>query len=267
MRFILYQNAAQWSNPVASITNIEEGLLSLKDSWRKGDILVLPEMFSTGFITEESQLSNRNHLIENQEYTLDWMQRFSQENLVSVMGSIPYWNGEHLFNRLFVIDEGNKVGQTEHGPYNKRHLFGIAGENRMYTAGKERVIVNKGQLRLNLSICYDLRFPVWLRNRGDYDVLVCVANWPVARATAWRALLVARAIENQCFVVGVNRVGVDQTKTLYSGGSLAVGPDGVILEEMGDTEGYRCFEPDVEFLNKFRRAYPFLKDADDFNLY
>jgi len=266
MRFILYQNAAQWGNPVASIQNLEEGLLSLKGSWRKGDILVLPEMFSTGFITEESLLSDRNQLIENQDYTLGWMRKFAQENLVSVMGSIPYWNGELLFNRLFMIDEGNEVRHKEFPHYNKRHLFGIAGENRMYTPGKERVIVDKGEWRLNMSICYDLRFPVWLRNRGDYDVLVCVANWPVARATAWRALLIARAIENQCYVLGVNRVGIDGTQTSYGGGSLVVGPDGLVLEEMDDAEGYLTFEPDVHFLNKFRRAYPFLKDADDFRL-
>ena len=266
MRFIVYQNAAQWGNPVASIQNLEEGLLSLKGSWRKGDILVLPEMFSTGFITEESLLSDRNQLIENQDYTLGWMRKFSQENLISVMGSIPYWNGEFLFNRLFIIGEGNKATQMEHPYYNKRHLFGIAGENNMYTPGRERVIVKKGDWRLSLSICYDLRFPVWLRNRGDYDILVCVANWPLARATAWRVLLIARAIENQCYVLGVNRVGIDGTQTPYSGRSLVVGPDGLVLEEMDDTEGYLSFEPDLHFLNKFRRAYPFLKDADDFYL-
>jgi len=266
MRFILYQNAAQWGDPVASIQNIEGGLLPLKGVWKNGDILVLPEMFSTGFVTEESKCSDINQLIVNQEYTLDWMRRLAQKNLISVIGSLPYWNGEFLFNRLFVIDEGNKDGQMEYAHYNKRHLFGIAGENRMYTPGKERVIIDKGDWRLNLSICYDLRFPVWLRNQGDYDILICVANWPIARATAWRALLVARAIENQCYVLGVNRVGIDGTQTLYGGGSLAVGPDGTILEEMKDAEGFLCFEPDIHYLNKFRRAYPFLKDADDFSL-
>ncbi|NBV04482.1 MAG: nitrilase family protein [Cytophagia bacterium] len=266
MRFILYQNAAHWCDSVTSIQNIEDGLFSLKGSWREGDILVLPEMFSTGFITDESQWSDRIQLIENQEYTLSWMQRFAQENRIIVIGSMPYWNGENLFNRLYVVEETMKENKKDFEHYNKRHLFGIAGENRMYTPGNERKIITKEDLRLNLSICYDLRFPVWLRNRGEYDVLVCVANWPVARSTAWRSLLIARAIENQCFVVGVNRVGLDGTKTLYGGGSLAVGPDGVILGEMDDTETYCLFEPDVSFLHTFRRAYPFLKDADDFSL-
>lgn len=107
-----------------------------------------------------------------------------------------------------------------------------------------------------MSICYDLRFPVWLRNRGDYDVLVCVANWPVARSTAWRALLIARAIENQCYVLGVNRVGIDGTQTPYGGGSLVVGPDGVILEEMNDTETY-CLLSQT-FLSCIRTVGPIL---------
>lgn len=255
MRFILYQNAAYWCDSVTSIQNIEDGLFSLKGSWREGDILVLPEMFSSGFITDESQWSDRTQLIENQEYTLSWMQRFAQENRISVIGSIPYWNGVNLFNRLYVVEGTIKENKEGFEHYNKRHLFGIAGENRMYTPGNERKIITKEDLRLNLSICYDLRFPVWLRNRGEYDVLVCVANWPVARAMA-ESLLIARAIENQCFVVGVNRVGLDGTKTLYGGGSLAVGPDGVILVEMNDTETY-CLLSQT-FLSCIRTVGPIL---------
>ena len=113
MRFILYQNAAHWCDSVTSIQNIEDGLFSLKGSWREGDILVLPEMFSTGFITDESQWSDRIQLIENQEYTLSWMQRFAQENRISVIGSIPYWNGENLFNRLYVVEETIKENKED----------------------------------------------------------------------------------------------------------------------------------------------------------
>lgn len=262
MRFILYQNAAEWFNPKASIQNIEAGLSSMKGSWKAGDLLVLPEMFSTGFVTDESQLSDINQIIENQEYTLDWMWRFAQDYFVGVMGSMPHWDGEFLRNRLFVV----QYDKEESVHYDKRHLFGIAGEKTMYSPGRERIICSKEPWRMNLAICYDLRFPVWLRNRGDYDILVCVANWPVARALAWRSLLIARAIENQCYVVGVNRVGIDGTATVYGGGSLVVGPDGVVLEEMDEREGFAFFEPDSQALKIFRRAYPFLRDADNFTL-
>lgn len=262
MRFILYQNAAHWFDPISTIQNIEEGLFSMKGSWQKNDILVLPEMFSTGFVTESSHLSDKTQVIKNQEYTLNWMCRFSQEHQITVTGSLPYWNGELLFNSLMIIKEGNKSPIF----YNKRHLFGIAGEKLMYSAGGDRTIYNSGEWRMNLSICYDLRFPVWLRNKNDYDILICIANWPVGRANAWRSLLIARAIENQCYVFGVNRVGNDSTGTIYSGGSLVVGPDGVVLHEMNDDVGFLCFEPDASFLSKFRRAYPFLKDCDDFTL-
>lgn len=262
MRFVLYQNSAQWLDPETSIKGIESGFQGGGFVLRSGDCLVLPEMFSTGFVTESSLLTDIDQIIKNQEYTLSWMNKFSAEYGITVMGSMPYWENHLLYNRFFLVDAGNKESNT----YNKRHLFGIAGEKNNYTAGQKRVILDKQGWRVNLSVCYDLRFPVWLRNRGDYDVLVCVANWPVSRELAWKSLLVARAIENQCYVVGVNRVGTDSTGTAYGGGSLVVGPDGAVLVALNDQEGPGFFEPDMNFLQKYRRAYPFLGDADDFSL-
>lgn len=262
MKFILYQNAAQWLDPINSVKKIEEGLISLENLWEAGDVLVLSEMFSTGFVTDPQILTNRKQITENQEYTLNWMRGFSQKNKITIVGSIPYCEGKLLFNRMFVAgEEADKEIW-----YDKRHLFGLAGEKTSYTPGDMRVIFDKGGLRINLSICYDLRFPVWLRNRGDYDILICVANWPTARSVAWRSLLIARAIENQCYVVGVNRVGIDGKNIAYGGGSLVVGPDGATLIEMNENEGIGFFRPDPDFLKKYRRAYPFLSDADEFSL-
>jgi predicted amidohydrolase len=262
MRFVLYQNAAQWLDPENSIRKIETGLMPAEFNLRPGDCLILPEMFGTGFVTAPAPWSDKEQTIKNQEYTLNWMIRFSGQLGVTILGSMPYLDGALLYNRMYAVDAGTKNPIF----YNKRHLFGIAGEKDHYTAGDRRIILQKEGWRINLCICYDLRFPVWLRNKGDYDILVCIANWPVTRELAWKSLLIARAIENQCYVVGVNRVGTDATGTVYAGGSLAVGPDGTLLAEMNHLEGLQFFEPDAHFLQKYRRAYPFLGDADNFSV-
>jgi omega-amidase len=151
------------------------------------------------------------------------------------------------------------------GCYDKRHLFGFAGEDKHYTAGKDRKIAQVNGWRINLQVCYDLRFPVWARNRGDeYDVLLYVANWPAPRSLAWKTLLQARAIENQCFVVGVNRVGQDAKGNDYLGESSVFGPMGEQLWQQAGTEAVQTLTLDKEILDQTREKLPFLKDADNF---
>jgi predicted amidohydrolase len=262
MKFILVQNSAIWQDSKQTIYALEKILRGVGPLLSPGSCLLLPEMFNTGFVTESDYLLNHTQLVKDQEDTLDWMSAFAFNHQMYVLGTIPYWGGQSLTNRMFVIGDQHEEALW----YDKRHLFGIAGEKTHFKPGEKRVIWHKNGIRINLSICYDLRFPVWLRNRGDYDVLICLANWPLTRALAWKAMLVSRAIENQCYVIGVNRVGIDGTDTAYGGGSLVVGPDGHVLVELDDREGCCHFEPDMEFLAKYRRAYPFLQDADKFSL-
>ena len=147
-----------------------------------------------------------------------------------------------------------------------KHLFGLGAEKELITAGSERVSFPFNKWKINLQICYDLRFPVWMRNTDSVDLILIVANWPAPRVQAWRSLLVARAIENQCFVVGVNRLGVDGNGLDYTGDSLVVDPTGNILLDAGNKPGMYSIELDYDFIADFRNKFPFLKDADQFNL-
>jgi len=168
--------------------------------------------------------------------------------------------GGFLYNRMYMVHGNVQSNQF----YDKKHLFSLAGEHLHFSPGSKRVCWEHNGWSMMPSICYDLRFPVWLRNQKDYHVILCVANWPKSRSLAWRSLLVARAIENQAYIVGVNRVGTDGTGTVYEGSSMVVGPDGAILVQMGDQEGLCSVGIDAHVLAVFRRAYPFLADADNF---
>jgi predicted amidohydrolase len=165
------------------------------------------------------------------------------------------------YNRLLWVEPG---GQVRH--YDKRHLFAPGGEDRRYSAGTERRVFNYPGWRVCPQICYDIRFPVWCRSRGDYDLLLVVANWPSARAGAWCSLLQARAIENQCYVVAVNRVGEDGHGKRYPGGSVVFDPMGEALLELGDSEGLGAQALDLERVAAVREQLPFQRDADDFEL-
>jgi predicted amidohydrolase len=262
VRLILVQNQAVWLNAAASLRAVEDLLQPYvkenDQSLTEKTCVVLPEMFASGFVVDLSDSSTRDQLSLDQDTVLQWMKDFSTREGIWIAGSIPYENRGTWTNRLILVGNGSVYG------YDKRHLFALAGENEWYKAGTERQMVDLDGWKVLLSVCYDLRFPVWLRQKGDYQCLFCVANWPQARATAWRALLVARAIENQCYVVGVNRVGHDFYGIYYAGGSMVVGPDGAVLLEMNELEGVGTCTIEADWLQKYRRAYPFWKDADAF---
>lgn len=219
------------------------------------DLIVLPEMFTTGF--SMNALGNAE---EPGGPTEQWMLGIARQRDCAITGSIAVRAGEGVYNRmLFATPEGVEF-------YDKRHLFRMAGEDKRYQSGGRRVIVQWRDWRINLQVCYDLRFPVFSRNREDYDLLLYVANWPQQRRYHWRQLLIARAIENLACVVGVNRIGADARGLVYSGDSLAVAADGGILWDARSENGAAQVVLDGAALLNYREGFPCQLDADRFQL-
>ena len=217
------------------------------------DLYVLPEMFATGFMVDGA--------VENGQRILNWMQQQSRRLDAAVAGSIAIKDDEgNPRNRLFFV---RPDGSFDY--YDKHHLFTMAGENKQYLAGHQRVIVEWRGVRFLLQVCYDLRFPVFSRNRGDYDAIIYVANWPSSRSEVWHTLLRARALENQSFVVGANISGDDTGICYHAGDSAIINAYGHTLAQCtpGRVESAAA-ELDMESLQHFRKKFPVLADADDF---
>ena len=222
------------------------------------DLYVLPEMFSTGSDMEPDLVAEPLG-----GPSLQWMQRKAAEMGAAICGSVA--TAVELFtftNRLYFVTPDGKVTS-----YDKRHLFTYGGEAEHYTAGHDRVVATWKGVRFLLEVCYDLRFPVWSRYRGDYDAIIYVANWPVKRRSSWDVLLQARAAENQCYVVAANRVGTDQLGCDYDGGSVIVHPYGHVLVCARDREeSVMITDIDMDKLCDYRSKFPALVDADEFIL-
>ena len=214
-----------------------------------------PEMFATGFVTEPWRTA-----LPDEEELLAWMRRTARRYATALAGSAVVRSGDRFANRFFFV---RPAGGAER--YDKRHLFSIGGEDAHFVAGRRRVVVEYGGLRFLPLVCYDLRFPVWCRCRSDYDAILCVASWPAPRREVWRTLLRARAIENQCYVVGVNRTG-DDPWNHYAGDSAVVDFKGTPLCEADASEGVFTARLDREALDRFRTKFPAWRDADDFLL-
>ena len=257
MIITLIQTAPVWGNPAAS-RSAAEALLERADAGT--DLIVFPEMFSTGFISEPEGVAEPGG-----GDTLPWMRRVAAERDCAVAGSVAVGDGGRFVNRFFFVFPD---GTVRH--YDKRHLFSYGSEHLHFTAGEERVVVSWRGVRILLQVCYDLRFPVFARNRAvdgeaDYDLILYVASWPTARIGAWDILLRARAIENQCYVAGVNRVGNDPLNR-YCGHSAAIGPTGDVLGPCREgEEDVVNAVLDMEALKAFRSRFPVLKDADPFS--
>lgn len=224
----------------------------------KTDLAILPETFSTGFSMNVEQLGE-----PNTGKTMLTVKQWAKEYNIAVAGSfIAADNGKYYNRAFFITPEGDEYY------YNKHHLFRMGNENKHYTAGTERLIVNYKDWNICLMVCYDLRFPVWSRNvNNEYDLLIYCANWPDSRKKVWKILLEARAIENMCYVCGVNRVGVDGTGTSYCGDSLIISPKGKKLANAGKREETtRTYALDKTELNEFRTKFPCWADADAFTL-
>lgn len=220
-------------------------------------LYVLPEMWATGFDTSSRPLPET---IREHQAALDWMRRAARERRAWMAGSLAVTEGGQLFNRLYLVRPDGTADT-----YDKRHLFTYGGEDRAFTAGRHRVIAAVGPWRVLLQTCYDLRFPVFARNRNDYDLILYVANWPESRSHAWDILLRARAIENQCYVCGVNRAGRDPL-CAYAGGSALIDAYGHAVATVGTAEGTASALPDRAALLRFRGKFPVLRDADPFHM-
>jgi omega-amidase len=263
----IIQTHLHWENKVANLQMLEEKINSIKE---KTEIIVLPEMFSTGFSMKPELLAETMDGV-----TIQWMKRITAEKKIILTGSLIIEEEGKYFNRLvWMLPTG------QYGTYDKRHRFAYAGEDEHYSAGTKRLIASAKGWKINLQVCYDLRFPVWARQtpltpnpspqveRGEtapeYDVLIYVANWPERRIHAWKTLLQARAIENQCFVAGVNRVGNDGNTIYHSGESMIIDPMGEVLYTKKDEEDIFTIHLDKAQLDNVREKLPFLKDADGF---
>ncbi len=249
----LVQTHTHWHDPVANRNMFDRWFSEVPES---ADIVVLPEMFSTGFTMHSDDVAE-----PMSGPTVEWLRSTAGALKKVVCGSVVIKeDGSHYNRFLWVTPDG------EVGVYDKRHRFRMAGEHDHFSAGCERLIVTVGGWKICPMVCYDLRFPVWCRNRNDYDVLLCVANWPAARLEAWSALLRARAIENLSYSLGVNILGEDGNSVIYRGGTVAYTPEGEILIQADDQAGIFTVELDKEYLDRYRAAFPAWQDADAYDL-
>lgn len=249
----LIQTSTVWHDPAANRT-LFAGHLSRVPA--DSTLVLLPEMFSTGFTMAPAAVSE-----PMDGPTVRWMRDQARQLGKTLGGSMVIAEDGHCYNRFVWA---TPQGEVMH--YDKRHRFRMAGEHLHYAAGASRPVWPLGAMRVRPLVCYDLRFPVWLRRRGDYDLLACVANWPAARLDAWRTLLKARAIENQSYVVGVNILGRDGAGVEYAGGSVVFGPDGACLLDAGDGDGVFTVALDLNHLAQYRAGFPAWQDADAFNI-
>jgi predicted amidohydrolase len=254
LRVTLVQAELAWQAPA---TNRRALAAHFRGLVGHTDLVVLPEMFSTGFSMDAEGLAETMD-----GPTVDWMREEAAALGCVITGSLIVRDGAHCYNRLVWA---RPDGTTEH--YDKRHLFRLAGEQDHFAAGSRRVVIEIKGWRVCPMICYDLRFPVWSRSRGDYDLLLYVANWPQRRALAWNTLLRARAIENLSYVVGVNRIGKDGNGVTYSGDSLALDFLGQPLSSEGGGDRVETVVLDREALAGYRSSFPAHLDADRFSLF
>jgi len=238
---------------------LEKKILNIGE---KTQVVILPEMFSTGFSMKPESLAEKMD-----GKTIAWMKRIAAQKKIILTGSVIIEEEGKFYNRsVWMLPNG------EYGFYNKRHLFAFAGEDKHYTGGTERFIASVNGWKIALNVCYDLRFPVWARQQFDeekafeYDALIYVANWPERRSTAWKTLLQARAIENQCYVIGVNRVGTDGNDIYHSGDSMVIDPLGEILYHKKDEEDIFTITLKKDDLNGIRERFQFWRDADEFSI-
>ena len=253
LHITLFQSNLEWENPQANRDKMDQWFKKVS---KATDVVFLPEMFSTGFSMNVARLAE-----PMDGETVQWMKKCCAEHQFALCGSLIIQEKDQYFNRLVFVQPSGEVQF-----YNKRHLFTMSNEESHFEQGRERLIVHYKGWRICPLICYDVRFPVWSRNRNEYDLLVYLANWPSNRDEVWNILLKARAIENQAYVAGVNRVGVDGQMIHYSGHSQVLNAKGqsVIAEQNQGGEGIIAAEISFIELLEFRTYFPVLNDADSF---
>lgn len=258
LKFTLIQTALHWEDKEANLRMFEQKINAIDQT----HVVVLPEMFSTGFSMKPEQLAEKMD-----GPTIEWMKKTAAAKKIILTGSVIIEEDGNYFNRLIWM-----LPNGQFGFYDKRHLFAYGEEDKHYSAGTKRLIASVNGWKINLMVCYDLRFPVWARQQFneersfEYDVLIYVANWPQRRNTAWKSLLQARAIENQCYVIGVNRVGNDGNNIYHSGDSMVIDPLGEIIYHKADEEEVFTSSLDKKHLEEVREKFQFWRDADDFQV-
>ena len=266
MKIALYQQDIVWGVPAENMRRAEAAFAGLvdhpfdsayeaghADGGRSVDLIVLPEMFTTGYCADPSQSDTA---IDDGMQAVTWMRHIAGRHGAAVAGSVAVADKGWYYNRLYFV---RPDGGVEY--YDKRHLFAMGGEADHYTAGRRRVVVEWRGVRILLQVCYDLRFPVFSRNRGDYDMIIYAANWPTPRIAVWDTLLRARAIENQCYVAGVNRAGRDPWCE-YCGHTVLVDAYGRVVTSCTDGDVLVIGDVDMDALAAFRRKFPVLDDRD-----
>lgn len=254
LKVTIVQTSLHWEDVDANLQMFSEKISALKE---RGDIIVLPEMFSTGF-----SMNAAAHAETMDGKAIKWMQKTAAEYKCVLTGSLMIKDNGKFYNRLIWMQPDGA-----YQIYNKRHLFALAHEDKTYTPGNKKLIIEYNGWRIHPLVCYDLRFPVWSRRtkKADYDVLIYAANWPERRVIAWSQLLIARAIENQCYVVGVNRVGNDGNNIYHSGDSAIINFKGEMMNNSCPND--TCIETislSKKELETFRSQLPFIEDADGF---
>lgn len=253
LKIALVQTTLHWHDPASNRALLDETLSAVEGGT---DLVVLPEMFNTGFTMAPEACAE-----PHDGASTAWIRAKARALNAVVAGSLAVEEGGRYFNRLHWADPDGALLT-----YDKRHLFRMAGEHKHYQAGSRRLVARIKGWRICPLVCYDLRFPVWSRNQGDYDLLVYVANWPAVRRQRWQRLLRARAIENLSYVVGVNRLGTDGNGVGYSGDSVALDWLGDPLADCGDSTAVRSVTLDRKDLEDYRAAFPAHRDADRFIL-
>lgn len=263
LKITILQTSLHWENVDANINHFNNQLSAITEPT---DIIVLPEMFTTGFAIDRTHIAE-----EHGGKGLQWMLLKAKEKNCAIVGSIAVKENGNLYNRLYWVEANGKIAH-----YNKRHLFRMAGENNYFTAGTERIIVEYKGWKICPLICYDLRFPVWSRNswsqsnselNAEYDILIYVANWPEVRSYPWKQLIIARAIENQSYVVGVNRIGMDGNNINHSGDSAVINPRGEIISTIkAHQDTFETIEINAHYLSEFKKVFPVGMDADKFEM-
>lgn len=250
----LVQADLVWENPEQNRINFTKKINGITKAI---DLIILPEMFTTGFTM------NAGKVAETMDgETVLWMKHLASEKNTAIMGSIVVAEDDNYYNRLLFVEPSGKVSY-----YDKRHTFTLVGEDKTYTAGTEKVIIDYEGWKICTLICYDLRFPVWARNTEDYDILTYVANWPKPRVSAWDALLKARSIENMCYTIGVNRVGVDGVNSIYSGHSAVYDVLGEELTSFQpNNEQIEIVTLEKRHIQAYQNKLKFLNDRDSFNI-
>jgi predicted amidohydrolase len=253
LKVTLVQPDIKWKDINGNLESYSRMLTGMSPT----DLILFPEMFQTGFCTEPEEVAETMN-----GDTVRWMKRTAETYDCAVAGSLIIRENRRFFNRLIFIDQYENLTW-----YDKRHLFTVESEESKFTAGLSRLIVPLKGWQISFQICYDIRFPVWARNRGDYDILVNVASWPSNRKDVWDILLRARAMENQSYVLGVNRIGSDGNRIDYTGNSVVLDPKGKTIGELQEShEGLISVTLSWDNLNKFRNDFPVWKDQDNFEI-